>query len=88
MDLMEWIAASTYHSHHEAVEDQQHIEYQIPEEVGHIHMSFTIDCIFNLAFHMGLNSCNTKLKNGGDRWGLLHTWIALHVSFQATYFVL
>jgi len=44
--------------------------------------------IVMLAFHVSLNSCNIKLKNGGDHWGSLHTRIALHVSFKAMYFVL
>jgi len=58
------------------------------EEVGSVHVSFILDCIFDSVFHVSLNSCNTKLKNGGDRWGSLHTRITLHVSFKAMYFVL
>jgi len=60
----------------------------IPEEVGSVHMSFILDCIFDLVFHVSLNSCNPKLKNSGVRWGPLHTGIALHVSFKKIYFVL
>jgi len=58
------------------------------EEVGSVHVSFVLDCIFDSVFHVNLNSRNTKLKNGGDCWGSLHTRIALHVSFKAMYFVL
>jgi len=57
------------------------------EEVGSIHVSFALDYIFDSVFHVSLNSRNTKLKNSRDRWGLLHTQIALHVNFKAMYFI-
>ena len=56
------------------------------EEDGCVHVSFILDCIFGLVFHVSLNSRNTKLKNGGDYQ--LYTCIALHVSFKTMYFIL
>jgi len=33
-----------------------------PKEVGSIHMSFILDCIFDSVFHVSLNSHYTKLE--------------------------
>jgi len=44
--------------------------------------NYSVNCILYLEFHVSPNSCNTKLANDGDDWGLLDIRFVLRVSIK------
>jgi len=48
--------------------------------------NYSVNCILYLEFHVNPNSCNTKLANCGDDWGLLDIRIVLSVNIKLLFF--